>query len=157
LSGDQDIIFMRAAIEQAKKALEQGEVPVGAVLVKGDNIIARAHNSPITLRDPSAHAEILTLRQAAQKLKNYRLINTELYVTLEPCIMCCGALLHARVKKLVFGAYDSKTGAAGSVYDFTSQKELHHSVEVEGGILEEDCRHLLQTFFRKRRGQGQQP
>ena len=143
---------MRAALEQAQKALDKGEVPVGAVLVKGNAIIAQAHNSPNTLHDPSAHAEILALRQAAKKLKNYRLLHTELYVTIEPCIMCIGAMLYARVVRLIFGAYDPKAGAAGSVFDFTSHAKLNHHLEVEAGIFAEECSHIMKDFFKKRRG-----
>ena len=151
-----DVFFMRAALEQARIALEKGEVPVGAVLVSEGEIRARAHNSPITLHDPSAHAEILVLREAGQKLKNYRLINTELYVTVEPCIMCMGALVHARVQRLIFGALDPRAGAAGSVFNLTAHELLNHAMEVTAGVLESECRELIQDFFKSRRKSGAQ-
>ena len=142
---------MRAAIEQARAALKQNEVPVGAVVVKDGEIISQAFNSPITLQDPTAHAEILALRNAGQRLNNYRLINAELYVTIEPCFMCMGALIHARIKRLIFGTYDLKAGAAGSVFDLTQHARLNHTIEVTSGVLEPECRELMQHFFRQRR------
>lgn len=142
---------MKAALEEAEKALALGEVPVGAVFVKGEKIIARGHNSSIALHDASAHAEMIALRQAGQALGNYRLTDTELYVTLEPCIMCMGALVHGRVKRILFGARDPKAGAAGSVFDFSCDARLNHCIEVKEGILEEQCRSLLQDFFRSKR------
>ena len=146
-----DEVFMRAALEQAREALNKGEVPVGAVLVKDGAIICRAHNSPITLQDPSAHAEILAVRKAGQTLNNYRLPDTELYVTLEPCVMCMGALVHARVKRLIFGARDPKAGAAGSVFSLASHEKLNHTIEVTPGVLADECGDLLQKFFKERR------
>jgi len=142
---------MRAALEQARAALKQNEVPVGAIVVKDGEIISQAFNSPITLQDPTAHAEILALRNAGQRLNNYRLINAELYVTIEPCFMCMGALIHARIKRLIFGTYDLKAGAAGSVFDLTQHARLNHTIEVTSGVLEQECRELMQHFFRQRR------
>ena len=142
---------MQAAIEQARAALKQNEVPVGAIVVKDGEIISQAFNSPITLQDPTAHAEILALRNAGQRLNNYRLINAELYVTIEPCFMCMGALIHARIKRLIFGTYDLKAGAAGSVFDLTHHARLNHTIEVTSGVLEPECRELMQHFFRQRR------
>jgi tRNA(adenine34) deaminase len=142
---------MRTAIEQARTALKQDEVPVGAIVVKDGEIISRAFNSPITLQDPTAHAEILALRNAGQRLNNYRLIDAELYVTIEPCIMCMGALIHARIKRLIFGTYDLKAGAAGSVFDLTRHARLNHTIEVTAAVLEQECRALIQHFFRERR------
>jgi tRNA(adenine34) deaminase len=142
---------MRAAIEQARTALAQNEVPVGAVVVKDGEIISRAFNSPLTLQDPTAHAEILALRNAGQRLNNYRLIDAEIYVTIEPCIMCMGALIHARIKRLIFGTHDLKAGAAGSVFDLTHHARLNHTIAVTSGVLERECRELIQNFFRERR------
>jgi tRNA(adenine34) deaminase len=142
---------MRAAIEQARAALKQNEVPVGAIVVKDGEIISQAFNSPITLQDPTAHAEILALRNAGQRLNNYRLIDAEIYVTIEPCFMCMGALIHARIKRLIFGTYDLKAGAAGSVFDLTRHARLNHTIEVTSGVLEQECRELIQHFFRERR------
>ena len=142
---------MQAAIEQARAALKQNEVPVGAIVVKDGEIISQAFNSPITLQDPTAHAEILALRNAGQWLNNYRLINADLYVTIEPCFMCMGALIHARIKRLIFGTYDLKAGAAGSVFDLTRHARLNHTIEVTSGVLEQQCSALIQHFFRERR------
>ena len=142
---------MRAAIEQARTALAQNEVPVGAVVVKDGEIISRAFNSPLMLQDPTAHAEILALRNAGQRLNNYRLVDAEIYVTIEPCIMCMGALIHARIKRLVFGTHDLKAGAAGSVFDLTHHARLNHTMAVTAGVLERECRELIQNFFRERR------
>ena len=142
---------MRAAIEQARTALKQDEVPVGAIVVKDGEIISQAFNSPITLQDPTAHAEILALRNAGHRLNNYRLIDAEIYVTIEPCLMCMGALIHARIKRLIFGTYDLKAGAAGSVFDLTRHASLNHTIEVTSGVLEQECRELIQHFFRERR------
>jgi tRNA(adenine34) deaminase len=151
LIAQNDEVFMRAALEQARAALKQNEVPVGAIVVKDGEIISQAFNSPITLQDPTAHAEILALRNAGQRLNNYRLINAELYVTIEPCFMCMGALIHARIKRLIFGTYDLKAGAAGSVFDLTHHARLNHTIEVTSGVLEPECRELMQHFFRQRR------
>ena len=141
---------MGLALEQAKKAESCGEVPVGAVFIDDDQVIAEAGNASIILNDPTAHAEIITLREAAEKKGNYRLGGT-LFVTLEPCIMCMGALIHARVKKLIFGAYDPRSGAALSVYNFSDSPHLNHRIEVEGGILERESQLLLKDFFKARR------
>ena len=149
---DMHEIFMKIALEEAKKAGQNGEVPIGAVLVsEDDKILAATYNSTISLSDPSAHAEILALRKAGNKLKNYRLLNTTLYVTIEPCIMCMGAIVHARLKRLVFGTYDLKWGAAGSLYNFAEDKRLNHITDIVSGICEEECRSLIQEFFIKKR------
>ncbi len=142
---------MQQAISLAEFASKQEEVPVGAVVVLEDKVIGKGWNQPITNHDPSAHAEVIALRDAAKNVKNYRLVNTTMYVTLEPCLMCIGAMLHARVKRLVFGAYDSKTGAAGSVFNVLESSKNNHSIEVQGGVLETHSAALLQTFFRARR------
>ena len=143
--------FMQQAIEQAQLAALAGEVPVGAVLVRDGQVISKAFNQPITHHDPSAHAEMLALRQAALAEQNYRLPGTTLYVTLEPCTMCAGAILHARVDRVVFGAPDPKTGAAGSVADVFSSKQINHQTSVEGGIMGDECGQLLRSFFKERR------
>lgn len=142
-----DVDFMRLALQQAGHASARGEVPVGAVLVQGDAVIAAAGNAPIAQCDPSAHAEILTLRAAGRALGNYRLDDTVLYVTLEPCLMCAAALVHARVRRVVFGAFDPKAGAAGGLIDAFALKGLNHRVDVFGGVLEEECGALLSAFF----------
>jgi tRNA(adenine34) deaminase len=147
--------FMALAIEQARLAEQLGEVPVGAVLVKDGIVIAAAGNAPIGLHDPSAHAEMRVIRDAGLALQNYRLNDTTLYATLEPCPMCAGALVNARVARLVFGAQDFKAGACGTVYDLVRAPALNHSMRVQGGVAEEECRHLLQAFFRERRGKSQ--
>lgn len=144
--------YMKLALNEAKKAGQNGEVPIGAILVaEDDKILAVASNSTISLCDPSAHAEILALREAGNKLKNYRLLNTTLYVTMEPCLMCMGAIVHARLKRLVFGTYDIKWGAAGSLYNFAEDKRLNHKTDIISGICEEECKSLIQEFFKKRR------
>lgn len=142
---------MQAAITEARGAVAEGEVPVGAVVSIDGEIIARAHNRVITSHDPSGHAEILALREAGAVRENYRLPGTTLYVTLEPCAMCMGAIIHARVARLVFGAYDSKAGAAGSVIDLVDSPASNHRFEVNGGVLADDCGSLLRDFFRSRR------
>ena len=146
-----DGFFMQAALDEAQKALDAGEVPVGAVLVHAGKIVGRGCNSPIASNDPTAHAEILALRAGGQALGNYRLVDTELYVTLEPCIMCMGAIAHARVKRLIFGAADPRAGAAVTVFPFASEPGLNHRVEVKAGVLEDACRGLMQDFFKNRR------
>lgn len=146
-----DSEFMLQALELASLAAHHGEVPVGAIVVKEGEIIGRGSNAPISLHDPTAHAEIQALRQAALHLGNYRLIDCTLYVTLEPCAMCAGAIQHARVKKLVFGARDPKTGACGSVIDLMGEAKLNHHTEVIGGVLAEQCGALLTDFFKRRR------
>ena len=143
--------FMQQALEQAGLAALAGEVPVGAVIVRNGEVIARAFNQPITNHDPSAHAEMLALRQAALSEANYRLPGTTLYVTLEPCTMCAGAMLHARVDRIVYGAADPKTGAAGSVLDVFSSKQINHQTVVEGGVMAQECGQLLRNFFKERR------
>jgi tRNA(adenine34) deaminase len=143
--------FMQQALEQAQLAAVAGEVPVGAVIVRNGEVIARAFNQPITKHDPSAHAEMLVLRQAALSEKNYRLPGTTLYVTLEPCTMCAGAMLHARVDRIVYGAADPKTGAAGSVLDVFSSEQINHQTVVEGGVMPQECGQLLRNFFKERR------
>jgi len=143
--------FMRAAIAEARVAASAGEVPVGAVVVLGTAIIGRGLNRPVQDNDPTAHAEIVALRAAAAELCNYRLNQTTLYVTLEPCAMCVGAMLHARVSRLVFGAYDPKAGAAGSVLDLCDDRRLNHRIEANGGLLEDQCSGLLKRFFDQKR------
>jgi len=143
--------FMQQALEQAELAALAGEVPVGAVIVRDGEVISKAFNKPITNHDPSAHAEMLALRQAALSAENYRLPGTTLYVTLEPCTMCAGAILHARVDRVVYGAVDAKTGAAGSVLDVFSSKQINHQTVIEGGMMAEECGQLLRDFFKERR------
>ena len=143
--------FMQQAIEQAKLAAIAGEVPVGAILVRDGQIISRAFNKPISNHDPSAHAEMLALREAALSEENYRLPGTTLYVTLEPCAMCSGAMLHARVDRIVYGATDPKTGAAGSVLDIFSSKQINHQTHVQGGVMGDECGQILRDFFKERR------
>ncbi len=142
---------MHAALELAREAGSCGEVPVGAVVVKDGAIIGRGFNQPILGHDPSAHAEIMALRAAAARLGNYRLPGCELYVTLEPCVMCAGAIMHARIGRLVFGATDPKTGAVGSVVNLFAETRLNHHTEVAGGLLKEECGGLLSSFFSARR------
>jgi len=142
---------MSAALALAHAASEAGEVPVGAVVVKAGEIIGAGFNAPISRHDPSAHAEIQAMRAAAVLLDNYRLTGCTLFVTLEPCVMCAGAILHARISRLVYGAPDPKTGAAGSVLNLFADNRLNHHTEVEGGILAEACGRMLQSFFQDRR------
>lgn len=146
-----DAAFMTLALAQARSAMAAGEVPVGAVVVRAGQVIASGSNAPIGRRDPSAHAEILALRAAAQVMANYRLIDCELFVTLEPCAMCVGAMLHARLKRVVFGAPDPKTGAAGSVLDLFANPRLNHQTQVQGGLMAVECGAMLQDFFQQRR------
>ncbi|HWW19881.1 MAG TPA: tRNA adenosine(34) deaminase TadA [Steroidobacteraceae bacterium] len=146
-----DIDFMRAALERARAALSAGEVPVGAVLVRHDAIIASGTNRPIAACDPTAHAEIEALRAGARAQGSYRLADTTLYVTLEPCPMCAAALVHARVRRVVFGAFDPRVGAAGSAIDIFKLEGLNHRVDVFGGVLQQQCSALLQGFFAERR------
>jgi tRNA(adenine34) deaminase len=144
--------FMGKALQEARKAFATREVPVGAVLVGEDGLVlAQAHNFPISLNDPTAHAEILALRQAAEILGNYRLPGATLYVTMEPCLMCTGALIHARIRRLVFGAPDPKAGACVSLYRIPEDPRLNHHLEVTGHVREAECRELVQAFFRARR------
>ena len=142
---------MGEALRLAREAEGAGEVPVGAVLVFGGEIIATGRNAPITLNDPTAHAEIQVLRQAASTVGNYRLPGTTLYVTLEPCAMCAGAMVHARVERLVYGCSDLRSGAAGTVFNIADSASLNHRVEIVAGVREGECRALLQDFFRARR------
>lgn len=143
--------YMRAALELAARAAAAGEVPVGAVVVQSGTIIGRGHNHPVGAHDPTAHAEIAALRDAAKRVGNYRLGGCELYVTLEPCVMCAGAIMHARLAAVVFGARDPKTGACGSVLDPFSDSRINHHTRVSGGVLADECGTLLQRFFALRR------
>lgn len=145
--------YMRAALELASQAQAAGEVPVGAVVVKDGEIIGRGFNAPISRRDPSAHAEMLALRDAAQNIGNYRLVDCELFVTLEPCLMCAGAIMHARIARVVYGASDPKTGACGGVLNVFAEQRLNHHTEVSGGVLAEECGLMLSNFFAMRRAQ----
>lgn len=148
---DADLRWMKHALELARNAEAAGEVPVGAVLVRGDEVVGEGWNRPVSSNDPTAHAEMVALREAGRRLGNYRLVGTTLYVTLEPCVMCAGALVHARVSRVVFGAADPKTGAAGSVFDTLVSERHNHRVAVEGGLLAEASGALLRDFFRARR------
>lgn len=152
-ASESDIAFMREALRLAEQAARAGEVPVGAVVVKDGQIIGRGSNAPISKHDPTAHAEIAALRDAAQYLGNYRLVGCELFVTLEPCVMCVGAMFHARIARVVYGARDLKTGAAGSVLDLFDEAKLNHHAEIEGGLLAEECGTVLSEFFALRRAQ----
>ena len=142
---------MREAIRQAERAAGAGEVPVGAVVTIGDEIIARGRNRTVSDQDPSGHAEIIALRAAAKASSNHRLADATLYVTLEPCAMCVGAMVQARIRRLVFGAYDPKAGALGSAIDLSDSKAFNHRFEIQGGVLGDECGQLLRTFFRERR------
>ncbi|MBI5593356.1 MAG: tRNA adenosine(34) deaminase TadA [Deltaproteobacteria bacterium] len=145
-------IVMNLALSEAAAAFQEEEVPVGAVLIsESGSVLASTHNQTISLSDPTAHAEILALRHAAKLIQNYRLLNTTLYVTVEPCMMCMGAIIHARVGRLIYGAGDSRWGAAGSLYDLSADKRLNHRLEVISGVCETECREILQRFFRDRR------
>ena len=148
-----DEFFMRAALELAQQAGLFGEVPVGAVVVKNGEIIGRGSNAPIGRHDPSAHAEMLALRDAAQRVGNYRLVDCELYVTLEPCLMCAGVIFHARIARVIYGASDPKTGAAGSVLNLFEEQRLNHHASVVGGVLSAECGDMLSQFFAARRAQ----
>lgn len=147
--------YMRVALVLARQAELSGEVPVGAIVVKDGAIIGRGSNAPISRHDPSAHAELLALREAAQHLGNYRLIGCELFVTLEPCLMCVGAMFHARIARVVFGANDFKTGACGSVLNLFAEQRLNHHAEMTAGVLAEECGQVLSDFFAARRAQQQ--
>jgi tRNA(adenine34) deaminase len=146
-----DEYYMKQAIVEAQRALDEGEVPVGAVIVHGHRIVGRAHNLRETLNDPTAHAEILAITQAAEALRSWRLTGTTIYVTLEPCPMCAGALVNARVDRLVYGADDARAGACGTLWNLVDSEKLNHRLVVTRGMLAEDCRSLLQTFFQTRR------
>lgn len=148
-----DADYMRHALELASQSQAAGEVPVGAVVVKDGEIVGRGFNAPISRHDPSAHAEMMALRDAAQRLGNYRLVDCELFVTLEPCLMCAGAIMHARIARVVYGARDPKTGVCGSVLDAFAERRLNHHTEVTGGVLAEECGAMLSNFFAMRRAQ----
>jgi tRNA(adenine34) deaminase len=146
-----DEAFMREALNLAQRAWDLGEVPVGAIVVKDGEIIGRGFNQPITSNDPTTHAEIVALRGAAQHLNNYRLVDCELYVTLEPCMMCVGAMFHSRIKRVVFGAMEPKTGVCGSVINLPAEEKLNHHAEFVSGVLADECGALLKAFFAERR------
>ena len=146
-----DSIFMARALELAREAERAGEVPVGAVVVKDGAIVGEGWNRPISANDPTAHAEIVAMRAAAQKLSTYRLLDTTLYVTLEPCAMCAGAMVHARVKRLVYAATDPRAGAAGTIFNIVQHPSLNHRVECEAGLMSEECGSMLRAFFQGRR------
>lgn len=148
---ESDNVFMVRAYQLAEQAEKINEIPVGAVVVANGEIIGEGYNQSITLNDPSAHAEMLAIRQAGENVKNYRLIDCTLYVTLEPCPMCAGLLVHSRIKRLVFGAKDAKTGAAGSVMNLIHHKQLNHHIETSQGIMADECSQLLSAFFKRRR------
>ena len=143
--------WMKIAISEASVAKNEGEIPVGAVLIHNNKLIAKAHNQPILNHDPTAHAEVIAIRKAGKKLNNYRLAGSTLYVTLEPCVMCLGAIMHARIDRIVFGASDPKTGVCGSKADLTSEAFFTHKVKVDGGVLEEENKEILQSFFKSKR------
>ena len=149
-AGDVAIKFMREALEQASRAERAGEVPVGAVVVQGDKIIGRGYNRNISTNDPTAHAEILAIKEAARRLQNYRLLECDLYVTLEPCAMCLGAAVHARISRLFYGARDPKGGAVDSALSFPMDR-MNHRIEIKGGILSSECGNILKDFFKTRR------
>ena len=149
-----DTAFMQEALKLAAQAAAAGEVPVGAVVVKDGAIVGRGYNQPIAGNDPTAHAEIMALRDAGKTLGNYRLADCDLYVTLEPCVMCSGAIMHARIRRVIFGARDPKTGACGSAIDLFAQPQLNHHAEVNGGMLAGEAAALLQDFFVQRRGKN---
>jgi tRNA(Arg) A34 adenosine deaminase TadA len=151
----EDISFMQLALRQAQAAADAGEVPVGAVVVRAGQVIASGHNAPLVSHDPTAHAEVNAIRAAAQALGNYRLDDCTLYVTLEPCAMCSGAALHARFKRVVFGATEPKTGAAGSVLNLFAHEQINHQTQVTAGVLADECAQVLQSFFEQRRAQQQ--
>jgi tRNA(adenine34) deaminase len=150
-----DEIYMRIALEEAQRAGQQGEIPIGAILVKGDQVLARDHNRCVELNDPTAHAEILVLRRGGEVLGNYRLNDTVIYVTAEPCPMCASAMTHGRISRLVFGALEPKFGAVESNFQFLQAGRLNHRVEIERGILEKECAEVLKVFFKERRDSGQ--
>lgn len=149
-----DELWMEEALREAQRALALGEVPVGAVVVSKGQIVGRGCNRPVSAHDPTAHAEVLAVREAAAALGNYRLLDCDLYVTVEPCAMCAGAITHARIRRLIYGAEDAKTGAVHSVLQVLNHPQLNHQVEVSSGVLAARCMDLLQSFFRERRGEG---
>ena len=150
---NRDEFYMRMALEEARRAGEEGEIPIGAILVKEDQVLARDHNRCIEMNDPTAHAEILVIRKGGEALGNYRLNDTMIYVTAEPCSMCASAMIHGRISRLVFGTLEPKFGAVESKFKMLQDSNLNHRVEVEGGILEKDCVEVLKNFFKERRGQ----
>lgn len=152
-----DLFWMQKALLLADKAEAQGEIPVGAILVLGNESVGEGWNQSISLNDPSAHAEMQAIRNAGKHLENYRLVNTTLYVTLEPCPMCAGLLVHSRIERLVFGASDYKTGSAGSIMNLTDDPRLNHQIDVEGGVLGKECGNRISAFFKTRRQQKKQP
>ena len=147
----EDEKWMKIAINEAHLAIDKNEIPVGAVIVKDNKLIAQAHNRPIMNNDPTAHAEIEALRMAGKKVRNYRIPKSTLYVTLEPCAMCFGAMIHARIDRVVFGASDFKSGVCGSTIDLSSESIFTHQISVSGGVLEHECKNILQSFFKLRR------
>ena len=151
MATEQDRQFMTAAIAEARRAEAEGEVPVGAIAVVGEQIIGSGHNRPISLGDPTAHAEVLAIRSAASQLKAYRLAEVSIYVTLEPCVMCVGAMVNARISRVIYGARDEKAGALGSMYDIGRDGRLNHRFEVVGGVMESECAEIMREFFRARR------
>ena len=153
MSKDQDLQFMTAAIAEARRAEAEGEVPVGAIAVAGGQIVGAGHNQPICLNDPTAHAEILAIKSAALQLKAYRLADVSIYVTLEPCVMCVGAMVNARIARVIYGARDEKAGALGSVYDVGRDGRLNHRFEVISGVMEAECGEIMREFFRARRAE----
>ena len=148
---NEDEKWMKIAISEANLANNEGEIPVGAVIIQNNKLIVKAHNQPIINHDPTAHAEVEALRKAGRKLKNYRLSGSTLYVTLEPCAMCLGAMMHARIERIVFGASDPKTGVCGSKADLISETFFNHRIKVQGGVLEKETKNLLQSFFKSKR------
>ena len=148
---DSDEQFMKLALQEAQKSQEMNEVPVGAIIIMNGEVISKSHNKSISQNDPTSHAEINALRNAASKVRNYRLTGATLYVTLEPCAMCYGAIIHARISRLIFGAYDYKTGVCGSSIKLHDQNCFNHTPEIKGGILERDCSLILKDFFREKR------
>ena len=148
---NKDEKWMKIAMDEANLAMDENEIPVGAVLVKNDKLIAQSHNQPINKNDPTAHAEIKLLRKAGEQLKNYRLVGSTLYVTLEPCAMCFGAMIHARIERIVFGARDRKTGVCGSCINLNEEKFFNHKISITSGILEKESQDLLRSFFKSRR------
>lgn len=151
LSGDGDVKYMQLALSLAEEALLLDEVPVGAVIVSSGEIISRGFNQKESLNDPVAHAEIIAIREAAQRIRNWRLTGATLYVTKEPCIMCCGAIVHARIKRVVYGCRDEKGGGAETLYTLLNDPRLNHRVEVTGGVCERECAEILRSFFQRKR------
>lgn len=152
-----DEVWMRLALDEAQDALRRDEVPVGAVVVLGEKVIGRGHNRVLTECDPTAHAEIVALRDASRFLNNYRLVGATVYTTIEPCPMCAGALVQARVKRLVYGAADPRAGAVDSLFHLVTDARLNHQIEVQGGVLADDCRQMIQSFFHKKRAAADEP